>query len=449
MAVSKLINLKGDLFATTLSFAAQVVIRLLSSLVLTRVLLPEAYGIITVLVSVLYVIGNIVDTNVTLFIVRDKNAEQPRYLNTAWTLRLARSLLSALALFLLARTIAVKIYDLPNLALPLRVFSLWFVIDGFESMSFPLAVRRKQARLQMYSELGASVVSTAFAIAYSYRFHTFWGMALAMLLSRLMMTVLSYQFYPNMRPRLQIDWAAAREILKYSKFTVPSSMLSLTLNQFDKVVFLRLFDLRLLGVYGLANNIAGSVEALITKISQTVLYPRCAHNFRTDPATAAIKYYKENTKLLASIIGMPAIVGGAARLLIAVLYDARYAESGMVLQALMIRAALLSLASPAEDLLISAGAYHVVLTGNVLRTAWIVVASIAGYYLAGFHGFIYGFSLSGLPPLIYYLWLQQRKGLLMLRYEFLRFGFAMAAGIASYVVCGMLLAFLPVARLKP
>ena len=31
------------------------------------------------------------DINVTLFIVRDKNAEQPRYLNTAWTMRLIRA----------------------------------------------------------------------------------------------------------------------------------------------------------------------------------------------------------------------------------------------------------------------------------------------------------------------------------------------------------------------
>src|ERR1700677_2317134 len=97
----------------------QALIRLVSSLVLTRVLLPEAYGIITILASILFVIGNILDTNVALFIVRDKNAEQPRYLNTAWTMRLSRSVLSAAVLFVCAPFIATKIYDLPNLTLPL------------------------------------------------------------------------------------------------------------------------------------------------------------------------------------------------------------------------------------------------------------------------------------------------------------------------------------------
>ena len=399
MVLPKVINIRGDLFATAFTFGMQALLRLFSSLILTRVLLPEAYGTLTILLSVLYLIGNILDTNVSLFIVRDKNAEQPRYLNTAWTMRLSRSLLSGAVLFVGAPLIATKVYNLPDLSLPLRVFSLWFLIDGFESMGFALAIRRKQARLQMYSELAASVVSTIFSIVYCYRYHTFWGMAFGILLNRLIMTVLSHQLYRDLRPRLFIDLAAAREIFVYSKYTIPSSLLSLGLGQFDKIVFLRLFDLRLLGIYGLAGNIAGSIESLISKISQAVLYPRCAHNFRDNPATATKRYYTENIKLFAGILAMPAALAGAAHLLITLLYDPRYSEAGSVLQALAIRAVLLSFASPAEDLLISAGQFHVILVGNVLRASWIVPVSLVGYHFFGFMGFVYGLSLSGLPPL--------------------------------------------------
>ena len=398
--------------------------------------------------SILYVIGNILDTNVTLFMVRDKNAEQPRYLNTAWTMRLIRSMLSGAVLFLCAPLIATKIYDLPDLTLPLRVFSLWFIIDGFESMAFALAVRRKQARLQMYSELAASVISTTFSIVYCYRYHTFWGMAFGMLLNRLIMTVLSHRLYRDLRPRLFIDLAAAREILVYSKFTVPSSFLTLGLNQFDKVVFLRLFDLRLLGIYGLAGNIAGSIETLISKISQAVLYPRCAHNFRENPDTATHRYYTENTKLFAGILAMPAAICGAAHLIITLLYDSRYSEAGSVLQALAIRAVLLSFASPAEDLLISAGEFHVILVGNVLRAAWIILGSLLGYYFLGFLGFIYGLSLSGLPPLFYYLWLQKSKGMLIVKYELYKMGFALGVGVTSYMGSALFLALFPGFRIK-
>jgi O-antigen/teichoic acid export membrane protein len=446
--LSKLVNIRGDLFATALTFSLSALIRLVSSLILTRVLLPEAYGTITILGSILYVIGNILDTNVTLFIVRDRKAEEPRYLSTAWTMRLGRSVLSAVVLFACAPLIATKIYDLPSLTLPLRVFSLWFLIDGFNSLAFSVAIRRKQARLPMYSELASSVFTAAFSIIYCYRYHTFWGIAFAMLLDRLIITVLSYQFYRELRPRFLIDPAAAREILVYSKFTIPSSFLTLALNQFDKVIFLRLFDLRLLGIYSLAGNISGSIEAVIAKISQTVLYPRCAHNFRENPATATKRYYTENTKLFASILAMPAALCGASHLIITLLYDTRYSEAGSVLQALAIRAVLLSFASSAEDLLISAGQFHVILTGNVLRTAWIVVGSLVGYHFMGFLGFIYGLSLSGLPPMVYYLWLQKSKGMLIAKYELYKVGFALGVGIASYIASATFLALFPGFRIK-
>jgi lipopolysaccharide exporter len=448
VALTKAVNFRGDLFATAFTFGMQALLRLFSSLILTRILLPEAYGTLAILLSVLYLIGNILDTNVSLFIVRDKNAEQPRYLNTAWTMRLSRSLLSGAFLFLAAPIIATKVYNLPDLTLPLRVFSLWFLIDGFESMGFALAIRRKQARLQMYSELAASVVSTIFSIVYCYRYHTFWGMAFGILLNRLIMTVLSHQLYRELRPRLFIDLAAAREIFVYSKYTIPSSLLSLGLGQFDKIVFLKLFDLRLLGIYGLAGNIAGSIESLISKISQAVLYPRCAHNFRENPATASKRYYTENIKLFAGILAMPAALAGAAHLLITLLYDPRYSEAGSVLQALAIRAVLLSFASPAEDLLISAGQFHVILVGNVLRASWIVVASLVGYHFFGFSGFIYGLSLSGLPPLAYYLWLQKSKGMLIVKYEFYKVAFALAVGVTSYMGSALFLALLPGLRIK-
>jgi O-antigen/teichoic acid export membrane protein len=448
VAWQKVINFRGDLFATTFTFGLQAVIRLLSSLVLTRILRPEAYGTITILVSILFVIGNILDTNVALFIVRDKNAEQPRYLNTAWTMRFSRSLLSAAVLFICAPLIATKVYNVPDLTLPLRVFSLWFLIDGFESMGFALAIRRKQARLQMYSELAASVVSTLFSIVYCYHYHTFWGIAFGMLFNRLIMTVLSHRFYRELRPRLFIDLAAAREILVFSKFTVPSSLLTLGLNQFDKVVFLRLFDLRLLGIYGLAGNIAGSIESLISRISQAVLYPRCAHNFRDNPDTAARRYYTENTKLFVGILAMPAAVAGTAHLIIHLLYDPRYSEAGSVLQALAIRAVLLSFASPAEDLLISAGQFHVILVGNVLRASWIVLGSLLGYYFFGFLGFVYGLSLSGFPPLAYYLWLQNSKGMLIVKYELYKVAFALGIGVTSYVGSALFLTLFPGFRFK-
>jgi lipopolysaccharide exporter len=442
----KLFNAKGDLFATVLCSFAQGVIRLCSSLVLTRIVLPDAYGVMTILTSITFVVEMLADINVTLFIVRDKDGANPRYLNTAWTMRFGRGLLNSAIVFLCAPLISSSLYHIPALTLPLRVYSLVFTIGALESMSFMLAIRQKRARIFLYSELAASFLSTGFAITYCYYSRDYWGMIYGTLLSRALVTLFSHQFYRDLRPKLQVDWAVAREILQFTKFTMPSSLLTLGLSQYDKVAFLRLFDLQLLGVYGLAANITGLIESLVSKISQLVLYPRCAYNFRTDRDTFCLKYYTENTRLFIGILIVPAAVGGAAHFLIGLLYPPRYALAGAVLQALMVRAALLSLASPAEDLLIATGESHVILFGNIFRAVSMCAASLIGYYFFGFLGFIYGIGVSGFPPLLYYLRLQRKKGMLIVRYEVYKVAFVFGIAMAAYVTSNLLQAFWPALR---
>jgi lipopolysaccharide exporter len=448
MAISKIINLKGDLFATAASFGAQAVIKLGGSLILTRILRPEAYGIITILMSVTFVIEMIADINVTLFIIRDTKAEEPRYLNTAWTLQLGRAVLNSVVLFLCAPLIAEYVYHAPDLTNPLRFISIWFVVAGLQSMSFPIAIRRKRSRIIVYSELGATFFSSSFAVIYCYFSRDYWGLIYATVLNRALLTVATHFYFPELRPKLQMDWAAAREILGFTKYTMPSSLITLALSQFDKIAFLRLFDLHLLGIYGLAGNIAAPIESLITKISQMVLYPRCAHDFRTNQDTFWIKYYTDNVKVFFSILIVPAAIGGGARLVITLLYDSRYAMAGPILQAFMLRAMFLAMASPAEDLLVATGESQVMLFGNIYRALCMLIASLAGYYFFGFMGFVYGVALSGLAPLIYYLRLQNKKRILIPKYELYKVAFLCGVALTVYLGSSLLMSLWPVVRIR-
>lgn len=438
----RLPNLKGDLFATAMSFGAQAAIRLGASMILTRILRPEAYGIIAIVTSIGYVVALLGDIAVTVSLVRHEQGESASYLNTAWTLRLGRSLLNTALMFFAAPLIA-DVYHAPELVPPLRAYSLWFVIAALESMSFPLAVRRRNSRIIVYSELVSNAAATVFSLLYCYYTRTYWGMIYGILLNRLLVTALSYTFYRDVRPKLMIDRSAARELLRFTRYAVPSSLVTIGMNQFDKAIFLRLFDLHLLGVFSLAGNIAAPVDGLINKVGQLVLYPRCAHDFRTAREQFAQRYYKRNTSLYVSILALPAAIGGAAQLLIRLLYDPRYAQAGTILEAFMVRSALLSLATASECMLIAAGELQAQLQGNVLRAISVVAGTLTGYYLAGLTGFVYGAVLSVVPQLLYYLWLQRSKGYLILRYEVYKVLFVVATFALAYLVSELLLTLVP------
>jgi lipopolysaccharide exporter len=441
------INLRGDLVASVATFVGVASVKFGSSLILTRILLPDAYGIITILMSISFTLIMLSDVGTYTSIVRAPNGDSPAYLNTAWTIRFVRSTLNATIMFF-ASPFIVHLFGAPALAAPLRVFALWFLIDALESNSVPIAARKKNTRVVVYADFVATLISTAFTVIYCYYLRTFWGMVYGLLLNRGLFVAFSYLYYREFRPRFGFDRAAARDIFQFTRFVMPSSVLTLMLSQFDKAVFLRLFDLRLLGIYGVANNIAGQVESLISRTSEMVVYPRCAHNYRVDPKSFAEKYYTDNVRVFAVTGGMAAAVGGSAQLIISFLYDPRYALAGVVLQTVMIRAALLCVASPAETMLIAAGQSHVTLVSNIYRAVSIVLGSIAGFYAFGFVGFLYGMALSGLPPALYLLRRQSKLGPSMVRHELYRVGYMAVIAATSFVASRTVMTMFHVSRLK-
>ena len=439
MSVSRFINIRGALFTTGFAFGGVGLIRLASSLTLTRILTPAAFGVIAVLMSVVFVVEMLGDIGIKAYIVRQKNGDNPLYLNTAWTLHFLRACVNFLFLLISAPLIAEWFYHLPDLATPLRVFSLYFLIGGLESMAFPLAVRHKKVHIVNYLELAITAASTVFAITYCHFSRDYWGMLWSILLGRLLYTIASYCFYRESRPRLTWDPDVARDIFRFTRITAPSSLLTLGTNQFDKFIFLRIFDLPLLGMYGVAGGIVGPIEGLIARISQTVLYPRCTFNFRTDPASFLAKYYSQNIAVFIAILGIPAAIAGAASLVIHVIYPTRYAGVSAILQALMLRATVLGLCSPAEEMLVAAGQTRVMLVGNILRMTWTIAGSLTGYYFFGFTGFIYGIALNGVLPLLYFYSRQHKSHLIVWRYEAYKIMFAVAVGSLSFATSSLIL----------
>lgn len=440
----KMINLKGDLFATVFCFAVSGMARLASSLILTRILYPEAFGTVSVLTSIVYSIEMISDIGVIAFVTRDKNGDNANYLNTIWTVRLVRSWINLSILFIGAPLIA-SVYAIPALTDWLQIYCLWFVFHGLESMSFALAVRHKRARIVSYSDLVCALISIAFVIVFSHYSRDESGMVYGMLLERLLRTLSSYLFYRDARPRIQFDHVAARDLFGFTKYVMPSSWISLVLSQFDKIIFLKLFDLKLLGLYGLANAIAGPIDSLVTQANRNVLYARCATNWRDDRSSYRAKYYRENLKLLMVTLFLPAAVGGAANAIIGVLYDPRYAFAAVILQAFGLRGMLMALSGPAENMLSAAddGA-RVVLMGNLFRVAWVIPAAFFGYHLLGFEGFLYGVALKELPPVIYFFWLQHKNDFLVVRYEASKIAFMATVFLVSSWLGGYFLGLRPI-----
>jgi O-antigen/teichoic acid export membrane protein len=114
------------------------------------------------------------------------------------------------------------------------------------------------------------------------------------------------------------------------------------------------------------------------------------------------------------------VLGGAGQFVIDALFDPRYSEAGLIVQVLMLRSLLLSLLRPSEQLQTAAGHPSIHLLASLLRLAWLVPVSLAGWYLYGFIGFLLCAALEPLPALLAAWRLQARRGLFDARWEALR-----------------------------
>ncbi len=441
LRLAGMVNVRGDLFATAVSFAGLLVIKLLSTIVLTRLLYPEAYGIVTLVATIAFMVEMLSDVGTAGLMVRHERGDERAFIDTVWTLRLVRGFINAALLFALAPLLA-RLYGSPELTEALRIFSAFFVVHGLESMAFLLAVRRRNARLMSYCELVAAAISTAFVITWSYFARDWHGMVYGMVVNRAFMALASWFFYRAERPRPRLEREAIAANMGFARYSMPSSLVSLVSAQFDKVVFLRLFDMQLLGLYGLAAGITGPIDSLVVRISRSVLFPRCAENFRRDPASVRERYYRDNVKLLMLLLSLPAMLAGAATFVVQLLYDPRYAYASVIVHAFALRGMIAALAGPAENLLVATSTPRPALWGNVLRLGWLVCGSLAGYWFAGFPGFLWMAVLSGLPALAYFLWLQHRRGLMIVRYEALKLAYMALVFLLSWAVSAELVRLL-------
>ena len=115
-----------------LSFVAQNALRLGGNLVLTRILFPEAFGLMALVQIVITGLTMFSDMGIRVSIIKDARGEDPVYLDTAWTLQILRGALLWAITWALALPVAA-FYEEPVLAQMLPVAGLTALIQGFNS----------------------------------------------------------------------------------------------------------------------------------------------------------------------------------------------------------------------------------------------------------------------------------------------------------------------------
>lgn len=404
-------------------------LRAISSMILTRLLVPEVFGISGIIASLQFTVSMASDLGFQAFVVRQKDGERTAFLDTVWTVSFLRSVLLATVLVVMALPVSHALGQ-PGMAPLIAASGLVFVVEGSASISLLSALRRGQILRLSTLEIAALVVQIGVSAVLAWAWGNYWAILCGMLVASGLKSVLSYTMFGQGLHRLTFERSTLRELWSFARYVTGSSLIYLMVAQVDKLVLAKLLPLDHFGFYVLAGNLASAPLGFAGNYASRVLYPAYARIWHDGEGNVRARFYER--RRIPSLLYALATGGiiGSAPLIVGVLYDPRYAEAGVYLQILCISSLLALPSNAANEALTATGRVRATLEASIAKLTWLASAGTAGYLVWGKLGLVGAVGLVEVSALGI-KWVRMRQaGLLDLAQE----GLFLAVGAGGIVL---------------
>jgi len=424
-------------------------LRVVSSLILTRLLAPADFGILGMVTIVHYAINMLLDVGTDTFIVRHHDINERRLLDVVWTVRVARTLLSAVIVALSAG-ICARVLGNESLTAVLIVSALGLVASAPQSLSLSIATRNKRLVLMSSLDVFLAVSNLVITVGIAFFLRNYWAAVISSIVGSSLRTLLSYAVFPSPFYRFAYDKKIVAEMWKFSRFVAGSSLITLFVSQFDKVVLGHFLTIEQFGIYILAVNLAFVPQMFCGMYGQRVLFPTYSQAHRSDPNSMR-RVFHEKLKRVGPLYCF--LVGGLigfAPVVIGVMYQDRYAQAAYYLSLLSIPSFFALSSVAATEALVAIGEVRATYHANLVRLGWLLPATAVAAYWGRADAILVAIAFTELPATIYTWWKLRGNGVLSLRREmptFLVGALGIAVGWGAYKIVAIFFHITPVGLL--
>jgi len=393
---------------------------------MTRLLFPEAFGIVAAAAAPIVGLALISDFGVNAVIVQSRRGEDDDFLRSAWVFQLLRGLLIWAILVAFCLVISIPaIHDrfpiesvYANHLFPpvTAMMGLGLVLTHAESTAVILNHRRLNQKPIVLLGMSSRILALPIMIAWAWVMPSVWAFVGGSLAGGMIRVILSHTMVPG--PRMALVWKRdhIREIVHFGKWIAVSSFASFISQQSDVVLFGFLLPTSTLGIYAIAKLLGGAAEGVIDRLNSTLALPILGEVIRKDPGNLRDRYYGFRLP----IDGLAALFSGGliatGHLIVGILYDPRYAEAGTMLQILAIGIALYPF-HLIRSAFTATGDTHVVASVTIVQAISLLVCISTGYTVFGTFGAIAGVAVHRLFPSAVIMFLAQKRNWLSIWHE--------------------------------
>lgn len=399
-------------------------LRLVGNLFLTRLLVPEAFGLMATISALMLTLNLIFDVGSGPVIVQSKRGGDPAFLNTAWTLQIIRGLIIWSFAIVVALFIAYgqthhvfkqgSVYDDPRLPwlMVATIFSM--VLIGMGSVNNKVAERNLDLGRTTTIDFFAQVVSTAAMIAAAAVTRSIWALVLGSLLSAGLRCALSHIYLPGPRPRLRLERKALDELISKGKWVMVSSVLGLIALTGDRLLLSGLFDGTTMGLYSIAFGLASMATSAVSAVFGRIMLPSFSEVVRERPHELPDTYRKFQQLTDLAVGGLGSFMFMAAPAIIGILYDHRYQGAAQIFSMLAL-GAIGSRFLVAEQIYVAMGRTALLPASVFPKVIVLLVGLPLGYAINGLSGALVAIVASSFVQWPIALWFRHQHGLNQLR----------------------------------
>ncbi len=355
----------------TSGFMLAQIIRFASNLILTRILAPELFGIMVLLTTLRVGLELFTDIGIAQNVVSSRNATDPRFYNTAWTLQVLRGVILSLV-FLLLLPVIGRFYGDPVLHQLLPYVTVFFILTGFTSIGLPLTIKELAMHRTAKVEVAGALSAALSLIVVAWIWPTIWGLMFGSILASATHTVISYATMPGLKHRLMIDTRYAREIVGFGKWVFVASVVFFLATNFDRLILAKYVSFAALGIYGVARSLADVFTQFSVKLGAEVVFPSIA---ASDLRGHELQRKLAHRRLQFQGLALVAIAGFIALsdFIINTLYDPRYHTAALLVPWVAVSAWLMILSTLNENLMLGLGKPHYSAFGSVAKLVGLLI----------------------------------------------------------------------------
>jgi O-antigen/teichoic acid export membrane protein len=423
-------------------------LRLGGNLIMTRLLVPEMFGVMAV--AMVFYIGLILfsDLGLRQNIIQSGRGADPVFLNTAWTVQIIRGgviWLMAIGLAIVLQLTndagmwpAESTYSEPILPYVISAIAFNAVIIGFESTKLATAGRNLSLGIVTRIELVSQFVAILSMITWGLIDRSIWALVMGTFFGSAVKVILSHIVIPGLHNKLHWDHESFREIFSFGKWIFLASIMGFLVMNGDRLLLAGFVDARVLGLYAVALVLAQAIQQVFGKIIGSVAYPALSEVVRENPLNLKQVYYRFRTPIDVVLLFSTGLLYMSGHLLIEILYDDRYLEAGYMLEILSF-ALFMERFNLAEQCFLALGKPRLLIPIKVVQTIALFSLVPVMNVLFGLQGFLWAvasFKLFSLPLIFIF---KKKYGLLDITREFILLPVLIIGVFVGYVLDMLLL----------